>query len=620
MATANPLDLLTRAAAQEMERLDREIADLTREITIRDVSPIAATPGRRRPVRLEEEGVVAEPPNSTRNDDAATGTAASPTHPAPANEAAAGSVPAAETELLVAVKELCTMLCQTQRTSGNVTTGANESMTSAIEQLALKSALPPLEVVKFTGDATEYFRFITRYETMVGSQNLTEAQKMARLLQFVDGRAKRSISGFDGVLGGLAQALETLKRRFGQPHVVAEACVEKLIGGPNLDTNDVQGLCDFADKSRTLFETLKGLKAVGEMNMSNMQKMSRKMPVRLQVKWRDEAQRVKRDTGKLPGVEVLVRFIERAAEAVSDPVFGKIADNRSNSGKPKTTQGKPTFGGKQDNARPVASTFATSTSTSSSHLKCYDCGDNHRLGDCEVFKAKDLKQRAAFVKTHNLCFNCLGRSHVSKDCNVKVQCQVCGKKHSTLLHRYQVSGNANSTRPQRVQQPVNANSTGVCTINSNVLQRNSGQVALQVVPIRIYGESGTSLTTLALLDSCCQDTFVKKSLADKLHLHVASYEPIEIQTMTGIGTVLSGHVDFSVEGASNPMRRVQIRGRAVEGLTVNSVHPGDLQRWDHLKDIKMVDVEIPEVNLILGANIPEVLVHIESRLGRSGEP
>jgi kynurenine formamidase len=81
--------------------------------------------------------------------------------------------------------------------------------------------LPTLDVVKFSGDPIDYHKFINRFHQIIGSQNISDAHKMAHLMQFVEGKAKRAISGFDGIEGGLARALALLERRFGQPHAVA---------------------------------------------------------------------------------------------------------------------------------------------------------------------------------------------------------------------------------------------------------------------------------------------------------------------------------------------------------------------------------------------------------------
>ena len=62
-----------------------------------------------------------------------------------------------------------------------------------------------------------------------------------------------------------------LEQRFGQPHV-AKACVDSLVEGANISSSDRQGLREFTDRSRTLYETLQFMNALSGMNMTNWRK------------------------------------------------------------------------------------------------------------------------------------------------------------------------------------------------------------------------------------------------------------------------------------------------------------------------------------------------------------
>ena len=134
-------------------------------------------------------------------------------------------------------------------------------LTTSIDSIVTKSSLSPLDVVKFSGNPCEYFRFKSRFDEMVDTQNISEAQKMSRLLQFLDGPARSAVAGFEGVPGGLGKALKMLQQRFGQSHIVAKACVDALVDGPNISNNDGQELQEFGYLSRTLYETLRSLNA-----------------------------------------------------------------------------------------------------------------------------------------------------------------------------------------------------------------------------------------------------------------------------------------------------------------------------------------------------------------------
>ena len=73
--------------------------------------------------------------------------------------------------------------------------------------IATGASLPPLEVVKFSGDLCEFFKFKTRFHQMVESQSLSDAQKMSRLLQFLEGNPKKAVAGFKGSPGGVKKAM-----------------------------------------------------------------------------------------------------------------------------------------------------------------------------------------------------------------------------------------------------------------------------------------------------------------------------------------------------------------------------------------------------------------------------
>ena len=94
-------------------------------------------------------------------------------------------------------------------------TPATETMTVRLttskDSIVTKSSFPPLDVVKFSGNPCKYFRFKSSFEEMVDTQNISEAQKMSRLLQFLDGPARSAVAGFEGVPGGLGKALKMLQ-------------------------------------------------------------------------------------------------------------------------------------------------------------------------------------------------------------------------------------------------------------------------------------------------------------------------------------------------------------------------------------------------------------------------
>ena len=405
----------------------------------------------------------------------------------------------------------------------NTTETMVTKLTASIDSIVTKSNLPPLDVVKFSGNPCEYFRFRARFDEMVGTQNISETQKMSRLLQFLDGQARSAVSGFEGVPGGLSRALKMLQQRFGQPHIVAKGCVDALVDGPNISSNDGPGLRKFADRSRTLYETLRSMNALPEMNMTNLAKMSGKLPIALQLKWRDEALRIRERRG-FPNLKDLVDFIERRAEAANDPVFGRVGET-SKFGRKYPRGGRQTLppiprgavdskvmtmatqvGLSGSENPPISNKHPNPTTQKSVGGKCYSCGSAHRLERCPDFISKSVRERIILARYKGLCLNCLRKGHFATQCQSSFRCKQCQQLHHSLLHKTTedkegAGVNLQGNSDPKEQASVNATTTEpiapIETTSHTYSMTSRTKVALQVVPVKIMNNDGHSVTTYA---------------------------------------------------------------------------------------------------------------------------
>jgi hypothetical protein len=65
--------------------------------------------------------------------------------------------------------------------------------------------------------------------------------------------------------------------------MVTEVCVAMLVKRPNISSNDIVALCEFADKCRYVLETLVSLNAANEMNTFHLSSLVKKLPIPLTV-------------------------------------------------------------------------------------------------------------------------------------------------------------------------------------------------------------------------------------------------------------------------------------------------------------------------------------------------
>lgn len=63
---------------------------------------------------------------------------------------------------------------------------------------------------------------------------------------------------------------------------------------------------------------------------------------------------------------------------------------------------------------------------------CVDCGGDHFLHKCEVFRAHTMKQKRLVLETNRLCHNCFSSAHLTGACSQGV-CKRCQAKHNSLL-------------------------------------------------------------------------------------------------------------------------------------------------------------------------------------------
>ena len=75
------------------------------------------------------------------------------------------------------------------------------------QRLAYNQTLPPIHFQRFSGTPAEFPLFKQRFNCIV----MLREDKMARLLQFLDGEAKQVVSGLETVTGEVHQALQILE-------------------------------------------------------------------------------------------------------------------------------------------------------------------------------------------------------------------------------------------------------------------------------------------------------------------------------------------------------------------------------------------------------------------------
>lgn len=371
----------------------------------------------------------------------------------------------------------------TPSAAGSIMNDSLVAIMSSMEKMSAAYDLPHVQVQKFDGSPENYPAFRQRFKQLVETRPLSDAVKMTRLLQFLNGPALTAVQRYEPMPGGLAKALKTLEERFGQPFQVVRACVESLTKGPAIQANDKDSLRRYADTAQVTYDTLESMGCLSEMNIDNLEKVIARLPKWMQSKFAEHLKNLERKGQKMPNFKDVVDFLKERAFVLSHPFFTK-------SGTPKGF---------------------TYSLTATNPESCAMCHQHHPLYRCEVFKSKSPRERNDFVKQKKICFNCISSTkHNSKKCKSLIRCRVegCGKSHHTLLHFTEPRDRGNQQRDGPNGEDVNQGLRPDQTTISMCSTVNSCEVLLQVIPVRVISKSGNQITTFGLLDSGSDITMI----------------------------------------------------------------------------------------------------------------
>ena len=315
--------------------------------------------------------------------------------------------------------------------STNTSTLLN-TLVSTMEKIGFSHDLPAIEIRKFDGSPQHFPVFCHLFEQMINSKPVDESVKMSRLLQLLEGPPLEAVRRYEAVTGGLTKALKLLEDRYGQPCQIVRACVDTLTKGPNIASNDNETLQKFADETQVMFDTLKSLDCLAEMNVDNLEKMISRLPKWMQSKFAEHLRKNEQGGRVMPTFKDVVDFLRERASVASHPFFshssmGGKAERVSNS------EGKQRVRGQN-----ILTMNANSKPPGNEVTTCPMCAKPHPLYRCQLFRSKTAEERGEFEKKSGICFNCINStSHISRLCKSKFRCQVpeCGKTHHTLLHR-----------------------------------------------------------------------------------------------------------------------------------------------------------------------------------------
>lgn len=481
--------------------------------------------------------------------------------------------------------------------------------------------LPSISLPQFCGKYEEWKSFENLFKSMIHrNTSLSNCQKLHYLKSNVCGEAADLIKSFQITDANYTIAWETLVNRFNNNRFIIDAHLKNIFNISQLQFESHLGLKLLRDKFQ---ETVRSLAALDQptqhwdtilifLLVSKLDKDTHRQ-------WELTLNR-----NEMPTFAQLIEFIDARWQCLEMVLPLNMEVNKNP--KPKSVK----------SIHHAAIT----------ELKCVCCGKNHRLYQCDKFLNLSYDDKIDFIRSNNLCFNCLKVGHSSSRC-FSWGCRKCKKKHNTILHKSSsadtTTGETSSNASNYVEREMshttttsnlssgniatNSNlpdiSNSSSTLSSHLAANSYSQVLLSTA--QVITETGNKHYTLrALIDSGSQASFITKHMATKLKLKQIRTNT----TINGVGSSMAGNtttrVRLYITSRINNGYKIPVDAYILETITSQlPVQTFDINQIHHLKDIHLADPEFNKpgnIDVLFGADVYSKVILTGLKKGNIGTP
>ncbi|UYV74590.1 hypothetical protein LAZ67_12000208 [Cordylochernes scorpioides] len=457
-----------------------------------------------------------------------------------------------------------------------------ENINTKMEETKIN--LPKFSLPSFKGDFDQWLDFKTIFEdTIINNSSLNNIQKFKYLQSSLSGDAASIIKGFSLTPDTFDKAWLALNERYHCTRDLAYKYCNNILNIKYIKVTNSRNIIELIDTVKLNLKYLE-LLGINEEQLGNMLLTTfilKKIDSNMN---KDFELSLKENT--FPTLQDLLTFLEKHRKGL-DHINGKIYP-------------------KEDNVRKTFKTYQVNTNI----IKCTYCNSSHKLGTCQEFAKLSLDDRIKFVRSKNLCINCLGANHYANHCKITATCKVCNRKHHTTLHNYNyqrrqgpistTEHQANTSEEQNQHQTVNHT---VLSNNTSILETN---IFLSTTLIKVFNPNNDELMCRALIDSGAQKSLITKTLADKLNI---TQEHTKVK-IAGFNSTIQSQVNKIIKiKLSSIYDHFKFETKALIVKDLSNKIPNFYTHnpvWPHLNNLKLADPEfyIPRpIDIIIGADL-----------------
>ena len=251
--------------------------------------------------------------------------------------------------------------------------------------------LPDIKLDRFDGNPLRWPDWFAMFQSAIdNNKRLSESEKLTYLQTLVSGSAKEAISFYSCNPLFYKTAVEELRRRFGHPKHIVKSFISELQKFPAPQLSSPSTFISHSVFLRKLVQTFESFHFDSDLDSSFLLEAAvAKLPAAVHLKWNEYV---------LLNFPNGARFREFSAWLA---VYAQACEDL-----PETS--------KQNDRTPVSSKAKTDwlpikKQDKLGSIACPIDNEKHHLGKCPTFLKKPVSDRISFVKSSNLCFNCVTR-------------------------------------------------------------------------------------------------------------------------------------------------------------------------------------------------------------------
>ncbi|XP_037824461.1 uncharacterized protein LOC119612686 [Lucilia sericata] len=427
--------------------------------------------------------------------------------------------------------------------------------------------LPPCEIETFYGNYESWPTFRDLFTAMfIQNSTLSPVEKLFHLTQKTKGEAREIVKKSPLTNQGFDLAWANLTERFENRRVQVNGQLRILFNLPSITSESAKAIQHLQRDINSCISILRLHRIdVDSWDPIFVFLCSNKLPDSILTLW-EQGLKDKTSIPKWSDLDLFLTNRYRTLESVSEI--------RSATSKP--TESKPK---KVNRPSKVVNAFQNNVS----QPKCQLCTNEfHPIRKCPKFLQMGHSQRLSEIKKLSLCLNCFSKTHSVKNCNSKINCFRCHKRHNTLLHKETEVSTSLPGPSTSANSNLNPNSAPFVTSSNSITIQSAPTSDAEVVTSCFTVNStgvllGTAMIEIwyldnryparALIDSGSEGSFISERLFNLLKLPSTRTNA----QVSGLNNTISASVDkqcsFVISSILNPDIKLLVTALVVPQLS-----------------------------------------------------